>query len=158
METDDPFKTSNPAQKRSIEDPDPNYGNVVTKPKSKPKPTPKAMSKPSPKLQPAVDPSSSSASASASASAWASSAFSAFVIEPEASPTIKANILPSSAGSTKDKTYKKRHWTNMNLDKLQAKAKQLGIPLTEEQLSDSGKGRYTKDKLANIIMDRLNKS
>jgi len=151
METDDPFKTSNPAQKRSIEDPDPNYGNVVTKPKSKPKPTPKAMSKPSPKLQAAADPSSSS-SASASASA------SAFVVEPEASPTINANILKTSAGSTKDKTYKKRHWTNMNLDELQAKAKQLGIPLTEEQLSDNGKGRYTKDKLANIIMDRLNKS
>ena len=177
METDDPFKTSNPAQKRSIEDPDPNYGNVVTKPKSKPKPTPKAMSKPSPKLQPAVDPSASSKGSGYSGGTGETSdpntvkpkpkkGAKAIMIQQDEtggtgeqkSTAIQANILKTSAGSTKDKTYKKRHWTNMNLDELQAKAKQLGIPLTEEQLSDSGKGRYTKDKLANIIMDRLNKS
>ena len=82
-----------------------------------------------------------------------------FVIIPEAA--IKAHILPSSAGSTKDKTYKKRYWQDKHIDELQAKVKQLGILLTKEQLAPphpKAIGRYTKDKLASIIMDRLNKS
>ena len=68
MEIDDPFKTSNPAQKRSMVDDNPD-SKVQVKPKSKAKPTPKAMSKASPKLQPAVDPSASSSSAAAAAPA-----------------------------------------------------------------------------------------
>ena len=141
METDDPFKTSNPAQKRSIVDDDPNYGTLIT-PKSKPKPMPKA----SPKTQPAIDPSASASSASASASAP--------TVEP-ASPAIQANILPSSAGSTKDKTYKKRYWQDKHIDELQAKVKQLGINLTKEQLAEKGKNRYPKAKLVSIIMEHF---
>ena len=178
MEIDDPFKTSNPAQKRSIEDPDPNYGNLITKPKSKPKPMPKA----SPKLQPASDPSSSSSAAAAAVIVSSDDddvktisikkqvkkikktdpeeTATVITVDP-ASPAIKANILKTSAGSTKDKTYKKRHWIDMNIDMLHAKVKQLGIHLTPEQLAPphpGAIGRYTKDKLANIIMERLNKS
>ena len=165
--------TSNPAQKRSMVDPDPNYGNVIAQ--SKPKGTPlkapppkasqqqpppaaqtpippfvKPIAKPSPKAKPSASPTlSSSASASASAATVA--------LEP-ASPAIKANILASSAGSTKDKTYKARHWQDMNIEALHAKVKQLGIYLTDEQLSHTDKGRYPKAKLVTIIMNKLNKS
>ena len=177
MEMDDPFKTSNPSQKRSMVNDNPD-SKVQIKPKSKPKPMPKA----SPKLQPASDPSSSSSAAAAAVIVSSDDddvktisikkqvkkikktdpeeTANVITVDP-ASPAIKANILKTSAGSTKDKTYKKRHWIDMNIDMLHAKVKQLGIHLTPEQLAPphpGAIGRYTKDKLANIIMERLNKS
>ena len=182
MEIDDPFKTSNPAQKRSIEDPDPNYGTLITKPKSKPKPTPKAMSKPSPKLQPAPDPLVSSSSSSSSSAAAAAVIVSSdddkvkttsikkkvkkikktdpeetgteITVDPEVTGTMK--VKKTTTGSQKVNLKLPGYWTrNFDVDKLQAELKKRDVNLTPVQLA--GKFKLKKKELVDMIVTIENK-
>ena len=173
METDDPFKTSNPAQKRSIEDPDPNYGNVVTKPKSKPKPMPKA----SPKTKPAPDPSSSSSSAAAAVIVSSDDdkvktvaikkqvkkvkktdpeeTATEITVDPEV--TEKTKIKKTTTGSQKTNRGLPGYWNrNWDVPELQAELKKRGVTLSPEQLR--GKFKFKKKELVKMITDIENKA